>query len=94
MKKNGLAGFAWIAALALLVQGLTACSTTNSPTSPSGDDEASIQKVNLVDDGNGGEDGGGSASEPLGEDQGDYVGDGTGKAPSTPAGDGGGTTEG
>lgn len=93
MKKNGLAAFTWIAALALLVQGLAACSTTNSPTSPSGDDEANIQKVEVVEDGSG-DSGGGAATDQLGQDQGDYVGDGTGKNPSTPSGGGGGTTEG
>lgn len=93
MKKNVLTSLTWIAALALLVQGLAACSTTNAPTAPSGDDQATIQKVNVVEDGDGDNTGGGTAGDDLGEDQGDYVGDGNGKTPSSPSG-GGGTTEG
>ncbi|MEZ4649978.1 MAG: hypothetical protein R3E97_14555 [Candidatus Eisenbacteria bacterium] len=77
--KNSLRSFAWFAGLALLVQGLAACSNSNSPLAPTGQDDASIQRVDLVDDGTGG---GGSAPDETPTQE--YVGDGNGKTPSAP----------
>ncbi|MCA9756284.1 MAG: hypothetical protein KDA27_10825 [Candidatus Eisenbacteria bacterium] len=79
--KNSLRSFAWFAGLALLVQGLAACSNSNSPLAPTGQDDASIQRVDVVHDGTGG---GGSPVDIGGEVQDDAHGDGRGDTPSAP----------
>lgn len=83
MKRTDFRTLAWLPCLGLLAQTLAACSASDAPLAPSTDDDATIQKVEVIDDGTGD----GVAEPPQDEDRRDEQDNPSGKNPATPDGD-------